>query len=93
MLKTVAFTTLAAAAAAAISTAGAAPPDFCHEYADAAINQLRAALANPACAAGVRGPRWNPNHDIHLQWCLSQPIPVVEAERGARTGYLRACRG
>jgi hypothetical protein len=73
--------------------AQAAPPDYCHEYAVAAINQLRAALANPACVAGVRGPRWVPDEHIHFQWCLTQPIPMVESERGARTGFLRACRG
>jgi hypothetical protein len=74
-------------------TVHAAPADFCREYAVAAINQLRAALANPGCVAGVRGPRWVSDERIHFQWCLTQPIPIVEAERGARTGYLRACRG
>jgi hypothetical protein len=93
MSKIPAFAIATALSVLTLSSARAAPPDFCQDYADAAVNQLRAALANPACAAGVRGPRWNPSHDIHFQWCLSQPIPVVEAERGARTGYLRACRG
>jgi hypothetical protein len=74
-------------------TVQAAPPDFCRDYATAAINQLRAALANPGCVGGVRGPRWVSDERIHFQWCLTQPIPIVEAERGARTGYLRACRG
>jgi hypothetical protein len=71
----------------------AAPPDFCRDYATAAINQVRAAQANPGCVAGAKGPRWVPNESIHLRWCLTQSIPMVESERGARTAYLRACRG
>ena len=70
----------------------AAPPDFCREYATAAINQVHAALANPGCAS-VRGPRWIENEGIHFKWCLTQSIPMVESEHGARTAYLRACRG
>jgi hypothetical protein len=71
----------------------AASPDFCRDYATAAMNQIRAALANPGCVAGVRGPRWVQNERIHFQWCLTQPVPMVESERGARTAYLHACRG
>jgi hypothetical protein len=71
----------------------AAPADFCRDYATAAMNQVRAGLANPGCVAGIRGPRWIQNESIHFQWCLTQPIPMVESERGARTAYLRACRG
>jgi hypothetical protein len=82
-----------AALALTASGASAAPPEFCRDYADAAVNQVRAAFANPGCVAGARGPRWTPEHRIHFQWCLAQPIPIVESERGARTGYLRACRG
>jgi hypothetical protein len=74
-------------------SAQAAPADFCREYATAAANQVRAGLANPRCVAGIRGPRWTPNEAIHFQWCLHQPVPMVESERGARTAYLRACRG
>ncbi len=84
---------VSAALALTAPGASAAPPEFCRDYADAAVNQVRAALANPGCVAGVRGPRWTAEHRIHFQWCLTQPIPIVESERGARTGYLRACRG
>jgi hypothetical protein len=71
----------------------AAPPDFCHDYVTSAMNQIRAALANPGCVTGVRGPRWVQDERIHFQWCLTQSVPMVESERGARTAYLRACRG
>jgi hypothetical protein len=29
----------------------------------------------------------------HYDCCLTAAPPAVESERGARTGYLRACRG
>jgi hypothetical protein len=73
--------------------AQAADPMFCHAYAQAAVNQVRAALAVPACAHAINGPRWAPEERIHFEWCLTQPLPAVEAERGARTGFLRGCRG
>ena len=73
--------------------AQAADPAYCQSYANAARNQVRAAMSNPACAPGARGPRWTPEYQVHFDWCLTQPIAAVEAERGARTGYLRACRG
>ena len=74
-------------------SAHAASPDFCRFYADTAVNQVRAALSNPACAGGATGARWTPEHRIHFDWCLGVPVPQAEAERAARTGYLRNCRG
>lgn len=91
--KFIAASSIAALAVVTPLSTQAAPPDFCHNYAVAAMNQLRAALANPGCAGGAHGPRWVPNERIHFQWCRTQPIPMVESERGARTAYLRACRG
>jgi hypothetical protein len=85
--------TMTTLAVVAPLSANAAPPDFCQGYAQAAINQVRGALANPGCAASIRGPRWSSDFQLHYNWCLTQPIPAVEAERGARTGFLRACRG
>jgi len=73
--------------------AQAANPEFCRGYAEAAENQVRAALSNPACAPGARGARWTPERRVHFDWCLTQPVPAVEGERGARTAYLRGCRG
>jgi hypothetical protein len=95
MLKTLIATSAAVAALAVVASVpgNAAPPDFCQGYAQAAINQVRGALANPGCAASIRGPRWSSDFKVHFNWCLTQPIPAVEAERGARTGFLRACRG
>ena len=75
------------------AAAQAADPAFCAGYADAAIHQVRAALSNPNCAAGARGPRWTMERHVHFDWCLTQPAPVVETERVARTEFLRGCRG
>lgn len=69
----------------------AAPPEFRREYTDAAINQVRGALANPVCGRHISGAPWAPERRVHFEWCLSAPIPV--AERGARTEFLRGCRG
>jgi hypothetical protein len=87
--------TVAIAALTALipASAQAADPAFCQNYAQAAINQVRGALASPNCAGRIQGPRWSSDMALHYNWCLSQPYPAVEAERGARTGFLRACRG
>ena len=74
-------------------TARAADPAFCAGYADAALNQVRAALSNPNCAGGARGARWSPERHVHFDWCLSQPPGAAAAERQARTDFLRGCRG
>jgi hypothetical protein len=74
-------------------SAQAADVGFCHAYADAAVNQVRAALANRVCARRISGPRWVPEHRVHFDWCLGATVPVAEAERAARTEFLRGCRG
>ena len=74
-------------------TAQAADPAFCAGYADAALNQVRAALSSPNCAAGARGARWSPERRVHFDWCLTQPPGAAAAERVARTEFLRGCRG
>jgi hypothetical protein len=93
MLKSLMRISILISALAAPVAARAADPAFCGAYATAALNQVRAALSNPGCAAGAQGARWSPERHVHFDWCLSQPIPAIEAERGARTAYLRSCRG
>jgi hypothetical protein len=96
MLQKLGFVTLAfsvCAAALASTPAAAAPPPFCRDYARAALNQVQIALATPACRPGLSGTRWSADYRAHFDWCLGAPIPAVEAERGARTGQLRGCRG
>jgi hypothetical protein len=74
-------------------SAQAADPGFCQNYAKAAVNQVRGALANPGCAARIQGPRWSSDFQVHYSWCITQPYAAAGAERDARTGFLRACRG
>ena len=76
----------------AFSAARAAPPDFCRDYAGAAVRQVEAARSIPACNRGV-GPRWTTDYRVHFDWCVGSPPGAVEAERVARTNWLRTCRG
>jgi hypothetical protein len=80
------------ACALTISTARAAPEPFCRDYAAAAIRQVELARSTPACNRGI-GERWTVEYRIHFDWCLGAPIPAVEAERRARTNWIRSCRG
>lgn len=77
---------------AAVSPATAAPPDFCRDYATAAVRQVRLARAIPACDRGT-GPRWTTDYRVHFDWCIGAPPGAVEAERNARTNWIRSCRG
>jgi hypothetical protein len=72
--------------------AQAAPPGFCRDYAAAAVRQVELARAIPACNRGA-GPRWTTDYRVHFQWCLGAAPGIVEAERAARTNWLRHCRG
>ena len=92
--KLIGVTAVAAALLAAMPfSAQAADAGVCQGYARAAINQVRGALANPGCAARIQGPRWSSDFQVHYNWCLGQSYAAVGAERDARTGFLRGCRG
>ena len=83
---------VAAAVAITLGAAQAAPPDFCRDYAAAAVRQVQLARSNPACDRGT-GARWTSDYRVHFDWCLGAAPGVVEAERAARTNWIRACRG
>ena len=72
-------------------TAQAAGPEFCRDYATAAVRQVELSRAIPACNRGV-GPRWTTDYKVHFDWCLGAAPGVVEAERQARTNWIRSCR-
>jgi hypothetical protein len=74
-------------------SAHAAAPEFCRNYARAALTQVQIALSTPACRPGLQGTRWSSDFRVHFNWCLGAPIPAIQSERGARTGYIRGCRG
>ena len=95
MIKSLTRIAMSTAALAVLipAAAQAADPAFCAGYADAALNQVRAALSNPNCAGGARGARWTMERHIHFDWCLTVPAPTAASEREARTEFLRGCRG
>jgi hypothetical protein len=73
------------------TTAQAADPGFCRQYAKAALNQVRGALSNPACAGGLQGARWSSDFAVHYEWCLGTSYGAAGGERDARTRFLQAC--
>jgi hypothetical protein len=81
-----------AASVIPFSAAHAAAPGFCRDYATAAVRQVELARSIPACNRGV-GPRWTAEYRVHFDWCLGAPPIEVEAERAARTNWIRSCRG
>ena len=76
-----------------VTAARAADPGFCRQYAGAALNQVRGALATPRCGAGLQGARWSTDFSVHYEWCLGASLDAAGAEREARTRYLSACTG
>jgi hypothetical protein len=74
-----------------LTDARAADPGFCRQFAKAAISQVRGALADPRCGAGVQGARWSTDFAAHHEWCLGASPDVAGADRDARTRFLRAC--
>jgi len=80
------------AVAVAASAAQGAPPGFCRDYANAALNQVRGALSIPRCRAGMEGTRWSAEFRVHYDWCLGATPEAAAGERDARTEHLRRCR-
>jgi hypothetical protein len=74
-----------------LTDARAADPGFCRQFAKAAISQVRGALADPRCGAGVQGARWSTDFAAHYEWCLGASPAAAGADRDARARVLRAC--
>ena len=72
--------------------ARAADPDLCRQFAKAAISQVRGALADPRCGAGVQGARWSTDFGVHYEWCLGASSDAAAAESHARTRFLAGLR-
>jgi hypothetical protein len=94
MFKFVMRTTLVVPVLAVLLPLGAqaADPGFCRDYATAAVRQVELARSIPACNRGV-GARWTTDYRVHFDWCLGAAPGAVEAERAARTNWIRSCRG
>jgi hypothetical protein len=95
MLKAMHVTVLAGAMGAAlllVPTAQAADPGFCHDYAEAAVRQVRGGLNYPRCVPGMRGARWSADFRVHFEWCRGVSREEADQERDVRTEFLRRCR-
>jgi hypothetical protein len=73
------------------TAAQAADPEFCRQYAQAALNQVRAGLSSPRCASRLQGSRWSSDFAVHYEWCLGTSFGAAGGERDARTSYLHSC--
>lgn len=91
MLKGLIGATILTSAVALPVAAQAADPTACHDYAVAAIRQVRGALSHPRCLPGLQGPRWSADEQVHYNWCLTASYAAMGAERDARMAYLRGC--
>lgn len=86
----------AGALVAAIGLSGpvrAADSGFCHDYADEAMHQVRAAYDSGRCQFAIDRdpPRWNPDYHAHFDWCRGTSRKDVNRERDARSDILDHC--
>ena len=72
--------------------AGAADREYCRDYAQTALRQVRGASRHPRCAAlMVDAARWSPEFRDHFQWCLQVSKDTATDQRAARHRTLAAC--
>jgi len=83
--------TLVLATAISLTSARAADPNFCGNYARMALNQVRIASEYGNCAYRAVGPRWSNNFAVHYNWCLGSSYDAAQNERFTRKGFLDAC--
>jgi hypothetical protein len=76
-----------------MGTAHAADPNFCKQYTQAALNQVRGGLTNPSCAGGLQGARWSTEFAVHYEWCLGASVGAAGTEGDARMQHLKGCAG
>src|SRR5208282_434228 len=75
---------LAAATLAALSApAWAADPQFCADYARAAVHEVDVNMSIPGCFRGFNA-RWNRDYGHHYGWCLGVSYEAANAEREYR---------
>ncbi len=64
----------------------------CRTYAWHAVGAVEMAKFYGCDPAVVSGPRWSPNFDEHLGWCMQASPADVNAEDQARTAIMFECR-
>jgi hypothetical protein len=78
--------------ASSATPASAAGPGFCHDYAQAALRQVRGALNNRRCTYHLQNEaRWSSDYRTHYEWCLGASREDADHERDARRDMLEHC--
>jgi hypothetical protein len=95
-LRFVSIWAAGAGLALALGTAAAAAgPDFCRDYAHAAMDQVHRAMDHRRCAFhfdnGAEGGRWGSDWHAHYNWCLGVSRDQADSERDARRHALHEC--
>jgi hypothetical protein len=82
-----------AASAIVLALGGAAraeTPEYCRDYAAAAVIK---AGENLAFRCGYSGTRWATSYAVHYAWCLGAIRPDTIKERFARRHMIILCHG
>ena len=92
-LLTAALAVAAAMLAAGVATsAAAADREFCRDYAQSALRQVRGALHHQRCSVMLNdAARWSPEYRDHLLWCLHVSKDTAIDQREARHRVLEKC--
>lgn len=64
----------------------------CRKYAWRAVGTVEYAKYVGCDPAVISGPRWSPNFDEHLNWCMNVPAASANAEDKARNQIAQECR-
>jgi hypothetical protein len=64
----------------------------CRTYAWRAVGALQMTKFYNCDPKVVSGPRWSPNFDDHLNWCMHAKAADANAEDSARTTIMHQCR-
>ena len=96
MTKTLSIAVAAAlvtAAAGWVGSAQGADREFCHDYARAALNQVRGASSHERCDEHMdrNETRWSRDYRVHFDWCRGVSRDQAEDERQARRRTLEHC--
>jgi hypothetical protein len=73
-----------------VSPAFAFTPQYCNNYARAAVHEFFYTTTAPNCAV-AQNARWQPNFAPHYQWCLSTDFADARREWNIRINFLNGC--
>ena len=92
-MKLLCLAAMAGLAAAALSTpaARAADPEFCRDYARAAVEQSERAMNTRGCGHLLHDGRFSTDFRTHFQWCLEAHRHEADEQRSIRHEELERC--